>query len=135
MGSLGPARGASRHRWAGQRTAGQARAHTRFYVHVIDNMYETLSVWAEGWVAGHSPPGRRSCFLRSLLDENFPLQLHRSLRRAGIDAEHIIDLDQLGISDAQILDRLKQEQELVVVTQDEELSQFAAVCPGRIVIS
>ena len=37
--------------------------------------------------------------MRILLDENFPIQLHRRLRDTGHEADHIIALGLRGISD------------------------------------
>jgi Domain of unknown function (DUF5615) len=57
--------------------------------------------------------------VRILLDENFPLALHRALREANHQSEHIIELGLQGISDARILERLARE-ELLFLTQDED---------------
>ena len=64
--------------------------------------------------------------MRILLDENFPLALHRALREAGHVSEHLIELGLRGTTDAQILERLSVE-EWLFLTQD---SDFLGLPPG-----
>lgn len=64
--------------------------------------------------------------MRILLDENFPLALHKALREAGHTSEHIIELGLRGTSDAKILQRLSVE-EWLFLTQDAD---FLGLPPG-----
>jgi hypothetical protein len=73
--------------------------------------------------------------VRVLLDENFPLQLHRRLVVAGHDCEHIIVLRQRGLSDTAIRARLVAEDDLVFVTQDSEFEVLPAGTRAAVVIS
>ena len=57
--------------------------------------------------------------MKVLLDENFPLALHRSLETGGVDVEHIITLGWRGASDQRIRERLV-DHELLFLTQDED---------------
>jgi hypothetical protein len=57
--------------------------------------------------------------VKVLLDENFPLALHRSLLADGQSAEHIIPLGWRGASDDRIRERLL-DRELLFLTQDED---------------
>jgi predicted nuclease of predicted toxin-antitoxin system len=45
--------------------------------------------------------------VRVLLDENFPLRLHRALLAEGYRSEHVIELGARGMSDAAIMARLE----------------------------
>jgi len=72
--------------------------------------------------------------VRILLDENFPLRLHRRLLAAGYDAEHIIALGQRGVADVVIRRRLESE-ELLFLTQDEEFMSLPAACRATVVVS
>jgi hypothetical protein len=56
--------------------------------------------------------------MRLLLDENFPLALYHRLRRQGVDVEHIIVRGQRGLPDSAIIGRLRQEADLLFLTQD-----------------
>jgi len=67
--------------------------------------------------------------VRVLLDENFPLQLHRRLVAAGHDCEHIIVLGQRGLSDTAA------EDDLVFVTQDSEFEILPTGTKAAVVIS
>jgi hypothetical protein len=58
--------------------------------------------------------------LRFLLGENFPLLLHRRLIAAGHDSEHIIAAGQRGLPDAQIVQRLLAEDDLIFLTEGTE---------------
>lgn len=72
--------------------------------------------------------------MRFLLDENFPLRLYRHLQAEGIECEHVIPLGLRGIGDAEIIDRLASEDDLVLLTQDSEFEQM--VLPrGKVIIS
>ncbi len=73
--------------------------------------------------------------MRVLLDENFPLQLHRRLVARGHDCEHIIVLGQRGLSDTAIRARLLAEEDLVFVTQDSEFEVLPAGTRAAVVIS
>lgn len=57
--------------------------------------------------------------MKILLDENFPLALHRRLTEDGEDVEHIITLGWRGASDRRIRDRLVEKQ-LLFLTQGED---------------
>ncbi len=57
--------------------------------------------------------------MRVLLDENFPLALHRSLVRDGFDAEHLVLGAQRGASDRDIRARLEREP-VLFLTQDTD---------------
>lgn len=72
--------------------------------------------------------------MRILLDENFPIQLHRRLVDRGHEAEHIILLGQRGCSDDVIRGRLERE-ELLFVTQDEDFMSLPSECRARILVS
>jgi len=72
--------------------------------------------------------------VKVLLDENFPLPLYHRLRAAGHDAEHIIVLDQRGIPDSAIRQRLMAE-ELVFLTNDTEFEDLPADFRAQVVIS
>jgi hypothetical protein len=72
--------------------------------------------------------------VKVLLDENFPLPLYHRLRAAGHDAEHIIVLDQRGIPDSAIRQRLMVE-ELVFLTNDTEFEDLPADYRAQVVIS
>ncbi len=63
--------------------------------------------------------------MRILLDENFPIPLHRRLLADGHEAEHIITLGQRGISDVEIRRRLAAEGDLLFLTQDTEFAELA----------
>jgi hypothetical protein len=72
--------------------------------------------------------------LRFLLDENLPLQLHRTLVAAGLGSEHIITSGQRGLSDGPIRARLAVEDDLVLVTQDTRVRKHE-VGLGTVIIS
>lgn len=57
--------------------------------------------------------------MKILLDENFPLALHRTLLADGERAEHIITLGWRGASDKRIGERLL-DSDLLFLTQDED---------------
>jgi predicted nuclease of predicted toxin-antitoxin system len=69
--------------------------------------------------------------VKILLDENFPLQLHRRLRARAIECEHMILLGRRGASDAEIRQRVGAEG-LVLLTQDKDF--LGAPPDGGIVI-
>ena len=69
------------------------------------------------------------------MDENFPVRLHRRLRDAGHQVEHLITSGQRGLPDAAIRERLRQEADLVFLTQDTEFEELAAGVAGTVVIS
>jgi hypothetical protein len=71
--------------------------------------------------------------VRILLDENFPLGLLRCLHADGFAAEHIITLGWRGASDAQIRERLQDDQ-TIFLTQDDDFLVGPAV-PAIIVVS
>jgi len=73
--------------------------------------------------------------LRFLLDENFPVQLHRRLIAAGHHADHIITLGLRGLPDDQIRQRLLEEPDLVFMTQDTEFEDLAAGTRATVIIS
>lgn len=65
--------------------------------------------------------------MKFLLDENFPLRLHRRLVNDGFDAEHVIALGLRGISDEAIRRRLVVPG-VILLTQDLD---FLEVPLGR----
>jgi hypothetical protein len=73
--------------------------------------------------------------VRFLLDENFPLALLKRLREAGLEADHLIPLEQRGIPDAAIRRRLETEPELVFLTQDTEFGDWGFACRGILIVS
>jgi hypothetical protein len=73
--------------------------------------------------------------MRILLDENFPIQLHRRLRAAGHDADHIIALGLRGLPDADIRRRLANEADLVFLTQDAEFAELPPDTAATVLIS
>ncbi|MBI4467880.1 MAG: DUF5615 family PIN-like protein [Acidobacteria bacterium] len=72
--------------------------------------------------------------MKILLDENFPLPLYHRPRADGYDVEHIIELDQRGVPDFQIRQRLTRE-ELLFLTQDTEFEDVTADCRSIVIIS
>lgn len=72
--------------------------------------------------------------MKFLLDENFPLPLHRRLLQEGFDADHVIALGLRGVSDAELLRRLRAEP-LVFLTNDTEFEDAAGKCLAQIIIS
>ncbi len=72
--------------------------------------------------------------MRVLLDENIPLRLYRRLREGNLDVEHFA-LDRRGISDAEIIQRLTDHDDLVLVTQDRDFEQVRILRGGRVIIS
>ena len=72
--------------------------------------------------------------MKFLLDENFPLQLHRSLLAGGYAAEHIIVLGHRGASDAALWTRLASE-EMVFLTQDSEFEVVPADFRSPVIVS
>lgn len=72
--------------------------------------------------------------MKILLDENFPLHLHRRLQLSGYDVEHIIVIGQRGISDDAIRERISRE-ELVFLTQDSEFEKMPLGHGGMVIIS
>lgn len=62
--------------------------------------------------------------MKFLLDENFPLRLRENLRSRGIDCEHIIASGQRGMSDPEIIERLRTEEDLVLLTQDADFEDL-----------
>jgi Domain of unknown function (DUF5615) len=72
--------------------------------------------------------------VKVLLDENFPLRLHRHLTGLGIECAHIITLGQRGLPDEQIRARLMRE-ELMFLTQDADFWARPAVGIGIVVLS
>lgn len=73
--------------------------------------------------------------MRILLDENFPVQLHRRLREVGYDAEHIIALGLRGLPDVEIRRRLAVEADLVFLTQDTEFAELPEATAATVMIS
>ena len=72
--------------------------------------------------------------MKLLLDENFPLSLHRRLRQKGYDAEHVIVLGQRGMPDSALRERLAKET-LVFLTNDAEFEQLADDIRSQVIIS
>ncbi len=73
--------------------------------------------------------------MRVLLDENFPVQLHRRLGEEGYEVDHMILLGQRGAPDSDIRRRLADEDDLVFLTQDTEFEQLAAAVRATVIIS
>ena len=73
--------------------------------------------------------------MRVLLDENFPLQLHRRLVSGGIDCEHVITLGHRGQPDSEIRRRLVAEEDLIFLTQDTEFEYLARDVVAAVIIS
>ena len=73
--------------------------------------------------------------MRILLDENFPIQLHRRLLADGHEAEHIISLGLRGVTDAAIRRRLVAESDLLFLTQDTEFADLPGDTAARVMIS
>ncbi|MGH2749503.1 MAG: DUF5615 family PIN-like protein [Actinomycetota bacterium] len=73
--------------------------------------------------------------MKVLLDENFPLQLFRVLREAGFQVEHIIMNGRRGMSDAEIIERLASDEDLVFVTQDLEFENLRITRGGKVIVS
>ena len=71
--------------------------------------------------------------MRVLLDENIPLRLYRHLR-GNVDVEHLAR-DRRGISDAEIVQRLSDDADLVLLTQDRDFEKVRILCGGRVIIS
>jgi predicted nuclease of predicted toxin-antitoxin system len=69
-----------------------------------------------------------------LLDENFPLRLYDQLRKRGVRVEHIL-LQERGIPDSAIRDRLAAESQLLFMTQDTEFLELDFKCQGRVIVS
>jgi len=72
--------------------------------------------------------------VKILLDENFPLSLHRRLREKSYDAEHVIVLGQRGMPDSALRERLAKEA-LVFLTNDTEFEQLADDVRAQVIIS
>ncbi len=73
--------------------------------------------------------------MRVLLDESFPVQLHRRLSEEGYEVDHMILLGQRGAPDSDIRRRLADEDDLVFLTQDTEFEQLSAAVRGTVIIS
>ena len=72
--------------------------------------------------------------MRILLDENFPIALHRALAESGREVDHVILLGLRGSSDSVLLDQLRRE-ELLFVTQDTEFLSIPADLRGIVIVS
>lgn len=72
--------------------------------------------------------------MKFLLDETFPFALYRRLRDAGKEVEHVVALGQRGVGDDVLRKRLAAE-ELVFLTQDEELDDIPADFRSQVIIS
>lgn len=73
--------------------------------------------------------------MKVLLDENFPLQLYRALKEAGFQAEHIITSGRRGMSDAEIIERLASNEDLLFLTQDLEFESLRMFRGGKVIVS
>ena len=69
-----------------------------------------------------------------LLDENFPLQLYDQLRKRGVRVEHIL-LQERGLPDSAIRERLAADSQLLFLTQDTEFLEFDFKCQGWVIVS
>ncbi|MGH9890824.1 MAG: DUF5615 family PIN-like protein [bacterium] len=72
--------------------------------------------------------------MRVLLDENFPIQLHRRLQQDGYECEHLV-LGPRGISDEAIRERLMVSEDLVLLTNDKEFADWPRFYRGRVIVS
>jgi predicted nuclease of predicted toxin-antitoxin system len=72
--------------------------------------------------------------VRVLLDENIPLRLYHRLREENQEVEHLA-LDRRGIPDAEIIQRLTDDDDLVLVTQDRDFENLRILRGGKVVIS
>ncbi|MFP5351963.1 MAG: DUF5615 family PIN-like protein [Actinomycetota bacterium] len=72
--------------------------------------------------------------MRVLLDENIPLRLYRRLREGNLDVEHLARGPR-GISDAEIIQRLTDDEDLVLITQDRDFEKVRILHGGRVIIS
>lgn len=72
--------------------------------------------------------------MRLLFDENFPLALYHRLRRQGLDVEHIVASGQRGLPDSAIISRLRQEPDLVFLTQDLDFWSVEGLA-ARVIVS
>lgn len=72
--------------------------------------------------------------MRLLFDENFPLALYHRLRRQGLDVEHIVASGQRGLPDSAIIGRLRQEPDLVFLTQDLDFWSVEGLA-ARVIVS
>jgi hypothetical protein len=72
--------------------------------------------------------------MQLLFDENFPLALYHRLRRQGLEVEHIVVSGQCGLPDSAIIDRLRQEPDLVFLTQDLDFWSVEGLA-GRVIVS
>jgi hypothetical protein len=72
--------------------------------------------------------------MRLLLDENFPLALYHRLRRLGVDVEHIVVSGQRGLPDSAILARLREEPDLLFLTQDMDFWSVDGLA-ARVIVS
>jgi predicted nuclease of predicted toxin-antitoxin system len=69
-----------------------------------------------------------------LLDENFPLQLYDQLRKRDVRVEHIL-LQERGIPDSAIRERLTADSQLLLLTQDTEFLDLDFECRGQVIVS
>jgi predicted nuclease of predicted toxin-antitoxin system len=69
-----------------------------------------------------------------LLDENFPLQLYDRLRKGGAQVEHIL-LQERGIPDSTIRERLAVDSKLVFLTHDTEFMDLDFDYRGAVIVS
>lgn len=72
--------------------------------------------------------------MRVLLDENVPLRLYRRLQEGNFNVEHLA-LDRRGISDAEIIRRLTDNDDLLLVTQDPDFEKVRILRGGSVIIS
>jgi predicted nuclease of predicted toxin-antitoxin system len=72
--------------------------------------------------------------VRILLDENFPLALHRALAEQGREVDHVILLGLRGCPDAALLGRLENE-DILFLTQDRDFLSTPARLRGVVIVS
>lgn len=72
--------------------------------------------------------------MRLLLDENFPLALYHRLRRLGVDVDHIVVSGQRGLPDSAIIGRLRDETDLLFLTQDMDFWSIEGLS-ARVIVS
>ena len=63
--------------------------------------------------------------MKVILDEGLPLEAARLLRKAGVDAKHVLELAMGGASDHEIIGRAEADQ-AIIITLDADFHQILA---------
>jgi len=79
-------------------------------------------------------PRRSSKIREGSARREIPLRLYRRLREDNVDVEHLA-LDRRGTSDAEIIQRLTDDDDLVLVTQDRDFESVRILRGGKVIIS